>query len=140
MRSSVSTPGFVGLLSSVCLLLGGCSEPAEQSIPTHAATGTVLLATGEPLAGGMIEFRCLDNAGVTTIGVIADDGTFTLTTMLDSARVDGAIAGEYRVTVTPPLGDTDDVQDVGATFSLPDTYEIQPDGENRFTISLADAV
>lgn len=130
------TPGWLCLVSGICLVFGGCSVPAQQSIPTHAATGVVLMADGQPLAGGLIEFNSLDNPSVTITGLIADDGTFTLTTMLDGARVDGAVAGECRVTVIPLLDDTAAVQAVGQTFTLPDTCEIQAGEDNSFTITL----
>ena len=132
-----STPATaLWMFSVICCALGGCGDSAPQSIPTYPATGTVLLPNGQPLAGGLIEFRSLDNTSVTTTSEIAEDGAFDLMTVLDDSRVAGAIAGEYRVTVIPPLGDTADVQAIGTMFSLPDTYQVTAEGANEFAITL----
>ncbi|MEZ6069015.1 MAG: hypothetical protein R3C10_01835 [Pirellulales bacterium] len=136
MRISVAKPHGHLLVVGVCLWFGGCGGEATQSIPTYPVNGTVLLADGRPLSGGMIEFRSLDNTTLTTTSVIAPDGTFALKTLLDGGRVDGAVAGEYRVTVTPTPPETDDVQAVGTVISLPDSYQISAAGDNAITITL----
>ena len=71
------------------------------------------------MTGGLVQFQPRSAPSVTTIGVIRNDGTYSLTTMRDGVRTDGAVAGPNRVLVTP-------AEEVGATQS--DSRKIMQQG------------
>jgi hypothetical protein len=83
------------LLAAALLLLGvsGCGPKL------HAVRGKVSYADGTPVSEGMVVFegRGPDNA-VTARGEIQTDGGYRLGTYKPG---DGALAGKYRVLVTP---------------------------------------
>jgi hypothetical protein len=80
----------------------GCtSGPAPPK--TYTARGTVVYKDGKPMSGGSIELTTTDDPLLRVFGDIGADGSFSLTTVKDNARVDGAPAGQYRVMVQPPM-------------------------------------
>ena len=92
----------VGCLLFCLLSLAGCGESELQTYP---ASGKVIFADGKPLTGGFVEFQPVDAAiHITARGQIQPDGTFELGTL---RKNDGAVAGEYLVSVTPPMPSTD---------------------------------
>ena len=67
--------------------------------PTYHASGRVTFSDGQPLEGGVVEFRSLDSQpSVSARGFIQADGTFQLTTFLTD---DGAVEGKHQVLVSP---------------------------------------
>lgn len=84
------------LAASAVLLGAGCGGPQA-----HPVSGKVLLASGEPASGGVVEFRITNSDGemVNAHGEIQSDGTFDLTTFDEG---DGALEGEHEVIVVPP--------------------------------------
>ena len=85
--------------------MAGCGG---QPLPTYEAGGKVAFANGTPLRGGWVEFQPADTShNVSARGEIQSDGTFRLGTFSPG---DGAIEGEHRVLVVPPLpeGDRDE--------------------------------
>jgi hypothetical protein len=85
------------------VLLLGISCTSGSGLPTtYPAGGKVITKEGKPLNGGSIEFTTATDPLLRVIGTIGGDGTFTLTTIKDNARADGAPPGEYRVRVQPP--------------------------------------
>lgn len=91
---------------SVCFILAiqvlpvvtGCSGGGP--VATYTVTGSVKLPDGTPLAGGRMLLRPDENSKYSARGEIAEDGTFTLTTFKVG---DGAIAGNHRVMISPPI-------------------------------------
>jgi hypothetical protein len=82
---------FVGV---ACLT--GCSDGRPTTFP---AGGRVVFPDGSPLRGGNIEFAPKAGTGKTSArAMIEDDGTFRLSTF---ANGDGALAGDYRVSLIP---------------------------------------
>ncbi len=80
----------------------GCT-PAVELPKTYPAGGLVVYKGGRPLAGGSIQLTSADDPLLRVVGTIESDGRFTLSTLKDNARVTGAPAGQFQVTVTPPL-------------------------------------
>ena len=143
-KSSVSTVSVVRsvpFLCSVCLLVtavsgcgGGSEAPAyaEKLVP---ATGQVTL-NGEPLSRVMVAFRPAEgSSGEVAIGITAQDGTYSLHTPTvgqSAEESQGAVPGEYRVTITklvmpdgsdvPPDTTDADAEALGAVQLLPPKY------------------
>lgn len=124
------------LLSSVALC--GCGG---DGLATYPARGTVTFPDGKPLAGGSIIFQSTEHP-VTARSPILDDGTFELGTYQPG---DGAVEGEHRVAILPPKPqrDTDEgavLPDIDAKYQNPErsglVYEVQPDGDNQFEITV----
>ena len=79
------------------LFLSGCGDGKR---PTYPAGGSVTLADGTPLAGGVVEFQSRDDQlAPTARATIQADGTFQLSTFKEG---DGAFEGEHGVIVFPP--------------------------------------
>src|SRR5262249_33645207 len=85
---------------AVALAVVGCQR--APSMPgVVPVKGKVLLPGGEPLRGGRLNFLPKNPSGLGGIEPFADigqDGTFTVTTYQEN---DGAIPGEYVVTISP---------------------------------------
>ena len=97
-------------LAACGLLLAGCGG---QPLPTYPAGGKVVFPDGTPLTGGWVEFQPVQAAKpVGARGEIQPDGTFRLSTF---AAGDGAVEGEHRALVQPPLQGPD----VEAAFFAP---------------------
>lgn len=89
--------------------LAGCGDGMEQ------VTGKVTFATGEPLAGGRIEFRLDAQPSLTARSYLGDDGSYALGV---STPGGGAPAGKYKVLVGGPLpkGDRDKMRTIPPTI------------------------
>ncbi len=114
------------------LVLGGCHSKAQLPSELYPVHGRVQLKNGEPAPGGLVSFQSQDNPLVTATGAIAADGTFTLSSFIDSVRRPGAVAGPHRVQITPPFSDHG--MPYGSTV-LPDFLVVKP-GDNEFTLTV----
>jgi FtsP/CotA-like multicopper oxidase with cupredoxin domain len=135
---SIPRPACVAAVLFVFVVCGhsGCGDSDEDLPTTHRVTGTVVAADGQPISGGLIEFRTTIGESLSATGRIQPDGSFSLTTMVGNGKLPGAVAGPHQVTVMPPLPDSDDVQPVAEPITLPDTFEVKPDDTNDFTVDL----
>ena len=80
----------LGAVAAVLLLGGmGCGQ-------TYKINGKVTL-DGQPVAGAQVRFIPRGDTGRSAVGFTGKDGTFTLTTVKQG---DGALKGEYKVTVS----------------------------------------
>lgn len=86
----------VGLAAWSSLGLSGCGGPGPYSGALYPVKGRVLLADGNPLTGGTVQF-IPSSGGLPASGPIAADGTFSL----KSKTREGAAPGEYRVRIEP---------------------------------------
>ena len=123
-------------LMTLLLIALGCGGPKSPLVKTYAAKCTVSYKDGQPLKGGMIEFRPMAGDGPAATGRISEtDGSFSLRCFVDDkAQVDGALAGEYRVTVMPPQNQD---QSAEAPVMLPQAYTIKADDtSNVFKITI----
>lgn len=109
---------FVVFAISWTVLALGCGGARLPNPPTLPARGAVLGADGKPLTGGTVELRASTPNAPTVIGEIQADGTFTLATVFDGRRVEGAPEGEYRATVFPPMGRDQSVRPIRLTATL----------------------
>ena len=111
-------------------------------MPTYPVRGKVTFPDGTPLEGGRVEFELVSSKHrVSARGVIRPDGSFELGTFQPG---DGALAGEHRAIVMPPLpiGDRDGVDSlpviIDPHFQRFDSsglkFTVTPDGDNEFHI------
>jgi hypothetical protein len=133
----MSQPRCAGVVLTAALAAqlvvgGGCGGPDTGVPKTYPAKGKVVFPDGQPLTGGMVEFRSAADASLTTTGEIRPDGTFSLSTLVGTKKVPGAVAGEHRVTVLPPQGPDQAAQPV----TLPKPYTVRPGDDNDFTITI----
>jgi hypothetical protein len=94
-----------GLLALAACFQSGCGASDEPLPATYEVTGSVLAADGQPMPGGMVEFRSTAGESFSAIGRIQPDGTLSLTTMVNGKKLPGAVAGRHQVIVMPPLPD-----------------------------------
>ena len=99
MRSSTFFgSAFAGLV--VLATVGGCSSGGED-IGAVPVEGTVMM-NGQPLAGAAVAFIGTSEGARAAAGITDENGKFVLTTI---EQGDGAVPGEYQVTVTKTKGD-----------------------------------
>lgn len=83
-----------------CTVAAGCgTETGDRPV---AVAGKVVTAAGQPCGGALVVFHPLATERVNAakpVATTADDGSFRLTTLKPG---DGAVAGEYGVTVVWP--------------------------------------
>jgi hypothetical protein len=120
----------VGVVIALILLAAGC----HASVPrTYPAKGSVRYRGGQPMKGGSVQFNSLTDPALRVVGRLRDDGTFTLETSRDGDKRAGAPAGEYEVTVFPPLSGE---HKGAAPIVLPTLYRVEAEGKNEFAIEL----
>ena len=123
-----------GLLLSLAVLTLGCGGSAGPEPPkTHPVTGTVLWKKGEPVRGGLVEFRPTGDNPHTTNAEIGEDGKFTVGTLAGKKRVEGAQEGKYTVVVLITSQD----QQNPKTFELPEPFTVKAAGPNELVIDLS---
>jgi hypothetical protein len=93
---------FSSILLLVCAALGaltlvGCGPGGPK---TNPVTGKVTV-DGQAVKNCMITFQPVDSANQVASGQIADDGTYTLRTGVTGTP--GAMAGKYKVVLTPQM-------------------------------------
>lgn len=81
------------------VFLVGCSKAPQPPEGLQPVSGVVRDAEGKPFAGGMIEFRQVDDSNVRSTSGVDGDGKFKLQFADANARFDGAKPGTYEVTV-----------------------------------------
>jgi hypothetical protein len=113
----------------LALVLLGCAGRREPLPKTYGVTGQVQFADGQPVPGGLVQFRPTQDGPYTITGTITSTGAFTLQTRLaDGRKAPGAPEGSYRVTVAPPSG-----PDQGTVpVELQETYTVEPRDGNEF--------
>jgi hypothetical protein len=126
---------LIGVVSIASLV--GCSE---SPYPLAKVRGKVLI-DGVPLSAGKVLFAPIaqgesNDAGKPAIGLLATDGSFTLTTYDDE---DGAIVGEHWVTIfgapeTAAVGRP--AKNSFARLAVPQKQTVAADMENEINIQL----
>lgn len=79
-----------------------CGKSGQPGVGTDTVSGTVKFK-GTPLAGAVVTFHPMTKEGRTAVGRTTDSGSFLLTTVKSD---DGAIPGEYRVTVSKSVDES----------------------------------
>jgi hypothetical protein len=91
---------WTGLAVAVSAGLIGChGSDSLPSLLVYEVKGTVVLADGKPLPGGLISFVPKGSLPVTPSAPIGSDGTFSLTT---GGSGEGAPPGDYKVRIEAP--------------------------------------
>lgn len=103
---------YLAILLGTLTFLVGCSRGFDDGLKKHPVTGSVRI-DGQPTAGLIVRFSARNEtkSGVNArfpVGVSDDKGIFRVST---NGKDDGAVAGDYDVTVVwpesnePPLRD-----------------------------------
>lgn len=121
------------ILLAICAALGISGCTAKEMPATFPVQGKVLQADGTPLHGGAVQFRSLENPVYTTIGDIDQDGNFTLRTLANNERIDGAPPGKYQATVIPDSNDQSNRSVILATI-----YTIKEGEKTELILKLDD--
>ncbi|GIW84101.1 MAG: hypothetical protein KatS3mg106_614 [Gemmataceae bacterium] len=146
--NTVASGVGVGVGMGVVLVLGsliGCrSGEAQPPFPELAPVKGVVQRGNTPVAGGGVQFlpqgAAEQNNAFVITGTVAEDGSFTLSTIRTTDRSGekkaGAPPGQYRVIYMPAV--TDQIQatpDRAGPIELPKPVTIQP-GDNNLTLQL----
>lgn len=124
---------LLALVASTFGSTWGCRK--EATMPeTYPVQGKVVFRNGKPVSGGGIMMQSLSDTTVSCTGVIASDGTFTVKSFKDRVQRPGAIAGQYRVTVTPPIDRQTGAMPYGM-MRYDEPYTIEPK-ENQFVLTV----
>jgi hypothetical protein len=128
----------------VVVFLGvGCTRNNPKFEKTVPVRGTVVLANGSPVAGGLITFRPKETNRGDAWGMIGQDGRFQLGTY---KKDDGAMLGTYTVTVEPIVYDQSGNPRPNRSLGIPAKYakaetsdltvEIKGEGEQDIKLVL----
>ena len=81
----------------------GCGG-SEPSLQTYPVRGKVVFKGGtvNRLERGKVWFQSTSDPSLKAVGMIYEDGSFTMTTLLEDKGVLGVPAGQYRARVEPP--------------------------------------
>jgi hypothetical protein len=88
----------------------------------------------------LVQFQPTASLSVATTGKIQSDGTYSLTTMRDRLRAEGALAGPNRVIVLPVDKDRRSKKDPRLQEAIPSTtfptpYIVEP-RDNEFNLTI----
>ena len=111
----------------ISLVLSGCGAPM---VPVRGSVAR----DGKPLRGGKIEFTPIAQ-GQPAVGLIQPDGTFQLSTNREN---DGAMAGQYRITVLGERAPEDLVPRMILSGPEEFTVDIRPGQDNEVAINIRD--
>ncbi|HVS40602.1 MAG TPA: hypothetical protein VMS17_33915, partial [Gemmataceae bacterium] len=107
------------LAAAAVLLAVGCNGPKPPA--TYTAIGKAVYADGAALAGGTLQFQPEAAGAPSAFAEVDKDGRFTLLTIVDGKRINGAVEGNFHVTYIPPVGAD---QKGGLPVVLPDVYTV----------------
>lgn len=134
-KRSVGSPCWLLVLTS-CLTMSACSGKKTVDLPkTFAVKGKVVYQEGgRPMGEGTLQLEPLDiPAGpIALVGTIQADGSFTLHTINENAKLPGAPEGSYRIRVIPSMGA--DQQDNSVVLHGP--YKVEPHDNNTFNLTI----
>jgi hypothetical protein len=112
--------------------LSGCAQgPAAPK--TYPVTGKVIYKGGAPLAGGAITLVSTADRSLRAIGEIANDGGFSLHTLVGNHKVSGTIEGTHDVHIIPAQ---DQKQRLPALRLVQRQCKVEPGGPNQLTIEV----
>lgn len=99
--NKVAVRSLAAAITLGLVVVAGCGQgaPKREGPPTYPVTGTVT-QNGAPVAGATVRFELADGSKAST-GLTDAQGEFKLSTF---ASGDGALAGDYRVTIVKMEG------------------------------------
>ena len=89
-------PGCI-VVSCAALLFTGCGKPEDDGRPSRVRASAEVIYQGEPVSGAHVTFAPYSDTGKPAFGNTDDRGVAKLRTF---ELKDGAVAGEYTVTVS----------------------------------------
>ena len=89
-------PGCI-VVSCAALMFTGCDKPEDDGLPSRVRASAKVTYRGEPVSGAHVTFAPDSDTGKPAFGSTDDRGVAKLTTF---ELKDGAVAGEYTVTVS----------------------------------------
>src|SRR5262245_34969646 len=99
----VPVTGSALLALVVVLLAAGCSGSEPKTYPVK---GKVVFKDNPGfvgrLLGGSVEFQSTSDPNLKVTGLIDDEGSFSMITVLEDKALNGAPAGQYKARVQPP--------------------------------------
>ena len=127
-------PGMAFLVALSCLCVSACGS---GDLPTtYPVTGKVIFTNKKPLAGGGIFFRSEKDAEVRAVGEIGVDGQFKLSTIIGKTKLVGAVEGEHKLEVVPPM---DDKQQMIRVRILKEVVRVEP-RENEIVVEIEEVI
>jgi hypothetical protein len=118
------------LLLAAALLGCGGSEPTGPQ--THPARGKVVWEVGgAPASGAAVSFESATDANLNGRGNAAEDGSFSLFTIVGNRKIDGVAEGTYRATVVLS-GTNQNVQ----VIKITSPFKVEAGKPNEFTLTL----
>jgi hypothetical protein len=124
----------LGSILALVICLAGCGKRPPPLPTTYPVHGRVTYQDGTPLCGGLVQFFPQADLSVTTNATIASDGTYSLTTMRNGLRAEGAGAGPNHVIVIAPPSTNANQKGVLLTVS-PDPCNVEP-RDNKFDLTV----
>lgn len=92
--------GWMGLVLTTLAVIGCGSTPlpGPETVPVKGRVLFTKNGSLKPLVDrqGAIEFESVDQPGVKAIGDIAEDGSFSLSTLVKGGAKPGAVLGQHR--------------------------------------------
>lgn len=111
------TVAFPGVALAALMLLGfaGCGDTAStEEVPkTHPVKGRVVMKNGTPMKMAVVQFTAAaptegpnpEGQLLPAIGRTDANGNYTLElTLADGTKVEGAMPGQYNVSISPDAG------------------------------------
>jgi hypothetical protein len=123
---------LAGLLVLVGCFLSGCGSSTTRPT-TYPVQGKIAYKFGTAFPGGQIQFRANPDNGLTSVGQIAEDGSYKLETLANNTNFPGAPEGTYNVTIMPLMGPD---QSGGRPITLPGTFKVKPQDDNTLNFTV----
>lgn len=128
-----AAPGLVFLLFAHAIGCGGA--PARQPPKTYPVQGKVQYKDGKPVTKGLIEFRA-ETEPVVANGMIASDGSFVLKTAFANGHLEGAVAGQHKVTFHPFMEQAQEKGPIQHPVTLPNPIVVEAQDKNSINIQI----
>ncbi len=128
---------WIVLSAAILFVAVGCGG-SDSSIKTYPVRGKVVLKGGNAnrLERGKVWFQSTSDPSLKAVGIIYEDGSFAMTTLLEDKGVLGVPAGQYHARVEPPTDEDhkpqpglihpkyQDFKKSGLNFTVPGPDEI----------------
>lgn len=127
-------PSAIGaMVLALCLMTTCACSKSERPAPlTFPVTGEVVVTRSRLPVGGFVEFKPSQNEEFTAMGLIEEQGKFSLKIPFVDRSLPGATEGPHKVRVLlPPFGEGWH----GGDVAVEGTFTVKP-SENHFTIKL----
>jgi hypothetical protein len=124
--------GLEAMVLAVGVCVAGCQGGNERPEPkTYPVRGKVVYKDGTPVTPGRVEVQTTEDVYHTTIGLLESNGSFSLYTLSNNKRYEGAQAGTHQafVTVVDPRSNEEIRVPAGKCT-------VQPSNDNDITLRI----